>query len=654
MNTKLLTAGLCLLLSLECLAQRYKLQSPDKNITIEITAGDGLQWSARLGALQVIAPTAIALFANGQNLVGTKSKIIKKSTDKVEQSFEPAIGYKNAVVDDKFNQLSLALASGLSLDFRAYNDGVAYRFRTDLSDELLIDSEVINLSFPTGTTSLFPQEETLYSHYERTYLPTQLDTLSKGSFCSLPVLFDINGKAKVVMSESDLHDYPGLFLEANGAGQLNAKFQKYILETKPNEESSPDRNEIIVKEADYIAKTTGTRSFAWRTFVISDDDRELIASELNLKVASTSDTQDFSWVRPGRVAWDWYNANNIYGVDFKSGINTDTYKYYIDFASKYGIEYVILDEGWTKSTTEILESNPDIDIPALISYGQEKGVDLILWVLWKPLNENMTAILDRYQSWGAKGIKVDFMQRADQYMVNSYEQIAKACAERQLLVDYHGAFKPAGLRRMYPNVISYEGVKGNENNKWSADANPEHNVTLPFIRMVAGPMDYTPGAVRNANQGNFRISHFRPMSLGTRCHQVAMYAIYESPLQMYCDAPSAYLKEEETISFISQFPSSWEETRVLEAKVGDYVMIARRNGEKWYIGAMTDYTARELTVDLSFLGEGSYQLEIMQDGVNADMFAEDYKKSTIEATPATQLKIKLAGGGGWAAIVSKK
>ena len=315
---------------------------------------------------------------------------------------------------------------------------------------------------------------------------------------------------------------------------------------------------------------------------------------------------------------------------------------------------MILDEGWTKSTTEILDSNPNIDITELITYANERNVDLILWVLWKPLDDNMDEILDKYQKWGAKGIKVDFMQRADQYMVSSYEEIAKACAERKMLVDFHGAFKPAGLRRAYPNVISYEGVKGNENNKWSTDISPEHNVTLPFIRMAAGPMDFTPGAVRNAMPGNYRINFNRPMSLGTRCHQVAMYAVYESPLQMYCDAPSAYLKEEETIFFISQFPSVWDETVVLDAKVSDYIAVARRNGEKWYIGAMTDWTARELNLDFSFLPDGDFELQLMKDGPNCDKFAEDYQKETLSVTNQTQLKIQLASGGGWAGIISTK
>ncbi|MEQ8243912.1 glycoside hydrolase family 97 catalytic domain-containing protein, partial [Fulvivirga sp.] len=349
-----------------------------------------------------------------------------------------------------------------------------------------------------------------------------------------------------------------------------------------------------------------------------------------------------------------YNANNIYGVDFKAGLNTATYKYYIDFATKNNIEYVILDEGWTKSTTEILEYSPDIDVPELIKYGKEKGVEIILWVLWKPLDENLTEILETYKSWGVKGIKVDFMQRNDQYMVSSYERIAKECARLELLVDFHGAFKPSGLRRKYPNVINYEGVKGSENNKWSADITPEHNVTIPFIRMAAGPMDYTPGTMVNKQLDNYSISFDRPMSLGTRAHQVAMYVVYEAPLQMMCESPSRYYEEQETVDFITQIPTTWDETVVLEGSVGNYIAVARRKADKWYIGAMTDWDARELELDLSFLGEGEYTMEVFKDGINADRFAEDYTIETLTVKKDNKVTAQLSSGGGWSAIIEKE
>jgi alpha-glucosidase len=378
-----------------------------------------------------------------------------------------------------------------------------------------------------------------------------------------------------------------------------------------------------------------------------------VESNLTYQLARPQAINNTDWIKPGKVAWDWYNANNIYGVDFESGLNTATYKYYLDFASKNGIEYVILDEGWTKSTTEILDFNPDIDVPELIRYGKEKGVDLILWVLWKPLDANLDQILETYKSWGVKGVKVDFMQRNDQYMVSSYERIAKKCAELELLVDFHGAFKPSGLRRVYPNVINYEGVKGSENNKWSSDITPQHNVTIPFIRMAAGPMDYTPGAMSNEHLKNYKTSFERPMSIGTRAHQVAMYVVYEAPLQMMCESPSRYYKEQESVDFIVQIPTLWDETVVLHGSIGNYIAVARRKGDNWYLGAMTNSTARELDFDLSFLQEGTYKMEVFKDGVNAGRFAEDYAIETAEVNRNSKVSAKMAEGGGWTAIISK-
>src|SRR5690554_424118 len=416
---------------------------------------------------------------------------------------------------------------------------------------------------------------------------------------------------------------------------------------------SEDRNQVL-SYTDYIAKTQGERNFPWRVAVISDTDAGLIDSQLVWLLSRDNQLDDSAWIRPGRIAWDWYNANNLFDVDFKSGINTQTYKYYIDFASDYGLEYVILDEGWTKSTTNLLEMNPDIDVHELVRYGNSKNVKIILWALWGPLDNDYQNILETYGEWGVAGIKTDFMQRSDQYMVNFYEKIAREAAKHKVLVNYHGGFKPAGLRRAYPNVMTYEGVKGNENNKWSADITPEHTVTLPFIRMVAGPMDFTPGSMVNAQPANFNISHHRPMSMGTRAHQVAMYAVYESALQMYCESPSTYYREHETTDFITAFPSVWDETKVLAAEIGNYVIVARRSGKQWFIGAMTDSTAREFTIDFSFLDKGNYKLDYFRDGVNTENYAQDYKREQRDIKSGDSMNIKLAAGGGWAAILTPK
>ncbi|MDX1285439.1 MAG: glycoside hydrolase family 97 catalytic domain-containing protein, partial [Draconibacterium sp.] len=459
--------------------------------------------------------------------------------------------------------------------------------------------------------------------------------------------------------ETALHDYPGMFVRGNGSTTMDAIFPKYVLKAV-DAKYGPDRHQKLVEQADYIVQVSGKRDYPWRVFMISDDDRTFVESSLTYQLAKPQAIENIDWVKPGKVAWDWYNANNIKGVDFKSGFNTKTYKYYIDFASENGIEYVILDEGWTKSTTEITECNPNLDVEELIRYGNEKNVGIILWVLWKPLNEDLTGILETYAKWGAKGIKTDFMQRNDQYMVNSYEEIAKECARLKMLVDFHGAFKPSGLRRTYPNVINVEGVKGAECNKWSDGITPKHNVTIPFIRMAAGPMDYTPGSMINYVPGslenkknNFPIRFDVPASQGTRAHQVAMFVVYEAPLQMLCESPSIYMDEQETVDFLTQIPTTWDETVVLKGEIGEYIAVARRKGETWYIGAMTNWDARELELDLSFLGAGTYKMEVYKDGVNADRFGEDYKIETADVSGSSKITATMQTGGGWTAIISK-
>ena len=387
--------------------------------------------------------------------------------------------------------------------------------------------------------------------------------------------------------------------------------------------------------------------------IITEKDEDLVKSELIYKLAPENVLQETDWIKPGKVAWDWWNANNIYGVDFEAGVNNNTYKYYIDFASKYGLEYIILDEGWYV-LDNIMQLEKDIDVQELVDYGKEKNVEIILWVVWKALDDKLTEALDQFEKWGIKGIKIDFMQRDDQWMVNFYEKIASECAKRKLLVDYHGAYKPSGLNRKYPNVISYEGLKGMENCKWSAQPDPELNVTLPFIRMVAGAMDYTPGAMINATKENFSIVFTEPMSPGTRCHQLGMYVVFESPLQMLSDNPSNYYREPECMEFLEAVPSVWDDTKVLKGKVADYIAIARRSGDSWYVGAMTDWDARTLELDLNFLPEGNYKMKIWKDGINADKHAADFAMEEMVVTSTSTVKAKMASGGGWVAIITKE
>lgn len=633
-------------------SQTQTLFSPDENIKIEISLSDEIIWSVSYQDKTIVENCSIALELENQ-ILGQNPNLIETKNNIVDQIIEPIVSHKTAKIQDHYKELILSFKEDYKLIFRAYNDGVAYKFSTGIGKEVIVKSEKMEIELPKESTTFFPEEESLYSHYERYYKKMILKDIQPKQFCSLPVLFQTPEDVNLLITEADLYDYPCMFLFGNEQGVLNAKFPKVVKEAI-NLPEYPDRSQIITLEEDYIAKTSGTRDFPWRVFIITPEDKNLIENNLVFQLSRPLALENTDWIRAGKVAWDWWNANNIYGVDFESGINTETYQYYIDFASEYDLEYIILDEGWSKSTTELTGTIPEIDLPKLIAYGKEKNVGIILWVLWRHLDKDLENILDLYQAWGVKGIKVDFMQRADQEVVKFYERVAKAAAKRALLVDFHGAFKPSGLRRAYPNILSYEGVNGLEQCKWSDRLTPAHNVTLPFIRMVAGPMDYTPGAMDNAQEENYAIRFTRPMSLGTRCHQLAMYVIYESPLQMLSDNPSNYYKEPECTAFISKIPVIWEETKVLEGEVGEYVLIARRNGDNWYIGGMTNWEERSFQIDLSFLEEGMYQMEIMQDGNNAKKDARDYQKKSLEVNRDTSIDVKMTIGGGWAAILEKR
>jgi alpha-glucosidase len=440
-----------------------------------------------------------------------------------------------------------------------------------------------------------------------------------------------------------------MWLKGAGPCKLSGVWPQYPAEEK----LIRDRDLYVTTVKDYIARTGGTRSFPWRTFVISPTDGGLLESTLVYQLGAPTRIQDTEWIKPGKVAWDWWNDNNIYGVGFRAGINMETYKYYIDFASKNGLQYVILDEGWYK-LGNVLDVVPGLDIKALCEYGKSRNVGVILWVVWKTFQDQMDKALEMYSEWGVKGVKVDFMQRDDQKMVNFYYEAARKTAEHHMLIDFHGSYKPDGLNRTYPNALTREGVKGLENNKWSLDITPKHDVTLPFTRMVAGPMDFTPGSMVNKEKGDFRIVYTRPESQGTRVHQMALYVVFESPLQMLADSPSNYLKEQECTDFISKVPVVWDDIKVLEAKVGDYLLIARRSGKEWFIGGLTNWDPREFHLDLSFLEKGSYVIDIFQDGINADRFAQDYKHTTIDAEQSSVMVIPLAPGGGWVAKITPK
>lgn len=629
-------------------SKEYKLTSPDGRIVVTINSGADLTWTASYNGVRIINATRTGMVLKSNIILGENETVKKAVPGNLDQVLIPVVSYKDSRIRDNCNTLLLTFKSGLSVNFRAYNDGFAYRFETSLKDTIIIKNEISDLQFPSGSYTWFPYESGFMSHNENTFTYSALDTIQKKHLASLPTLFIANG-INVLITESDIEDYPGMWLRGGGSGKMTGTWPAYPAE----ERLKSDRNLYVTRTEDYIAKTAGTRTFPWRVFVVSENDGGLIESNMVFKLAAPNRLKETSWIKPGHVAWDWWNANNIYGVDFRAGLNTDTYKYYIDFASRNGIEYVILDEGWYK-LGNVLDVAADFDIPELCRYAESKNVGIILWVVWKSFYDKIDEALDQYQKWGVKGVKVDFMQRDDQKMVDFYYLAARKTAEHHMIIDFHGSYKPDGLGRTYPNALTREGVKGMEHSKWSKDVSPEHDVTLPFTRMVAGPMDYTPGAMINMERANFQPIFNRPESQGTRVHQMALYVVFESPLQMLADNPSNYIREQECTDFIVRVPVVWDYLKVLQAKVGDYLLLARQSGKDWFVAALTDWSPRTLDADLSFLGTGDFTMEIFQDGINADRFAQDYKHIKTDVKSGDKIKINLAPGGGWVAKISPK
>ncbi|MBR5082932.1 MAG: glycoside hydrolase family 97 protein [Bacteroidales bacterium] len=654
---KLLLSAL-LVLSVSTFAQKqYTLQSPDKDITVTVETGEQLTYSVTHGNTCVLAPSAIGMKLTNGTQLGQKPVVKSAKTRSVNQSVEAPF-YKRAQIPEIYEELTLTFKGNYKVVFRAYDEGVAYRFETDLRKQIIIENETADFNFDADYQGLIPYvnarkgegdfiNQQFYNSFENTYTHTALSKMEPERLAFLPVLVELKDGKKAVITEADLEDFPGLYLRnENGKNGFTAVHAGY---PKTREQGGHNNLQWIVKEREnYIAKTNGKRTFPWRCMVISENDKELADSNLVYLLGAPSRVEDVSWIQPGKVAWDWWNAWNIYGVDFKAGINNDTYKYYIDFASQYGIEYVILDEGWAvNKQADLFQVVPEIDIQELVDYGAERNVGIVLWVGYAAIDKDMEHVCQHYSDMGVKGFKVDFMDGDDQMIVDFYYRMAETAAKYELFVDFHGAYKPTGLHRTYPNVLNHEGVYGLEQAKWDNESDLVVNeVTIPFIRMVAGPMDYTQGAMKNANKNNFAAIYTEPMSQGTRCRQLAEYVIFESPFNMLCDSPSNYLNEDECTQFIANVPTTWDETIVLDGKVGEYLVIARRKDFRWYVGAITNWEERDMYLDLSVLPNfGAKSGRIFRDGPNANRVAKDYVAEQIQVM-GNKVKFHLAKGGG--------
>ncbi len=625
--------------------KKFTLASPDKTIQVNISIGDSITYAVTLDGKELMTAAPIAFQTSAdKNAQWKVSKALPTSKDEL---LKPVVQQKTAELRDQYNQLHVDFANGLSLEWRAYDNGIAWHWITNHKVDYTVLKEQALFGLEANGRAWYPQEDGFFSHNERQYKNYRIDSIDDKKLASLPALFDVKG-TKLLITESSLFNYAGMWLRGKGNGQLQAVFPNYPSAKK----ITSDRDEQVSSREDFIARVNGPQAFPWRIVMIARNDKDILTNQLPYQLGRPA-TGDYSWVKPGKVQWDWWHYNNIYGVDFRAGINNDTYKYYIDFAAKYGIEYVLLDEGWC-DTRDLMKQAPGINVEELARYARQKKVDLLLWTSWLVLDKQLDTALKVFAQWGIKGIKVDFMQRDDQDMVNYYEKVSKAAAAHHMLVDFHGAYKPTGWLRTYPNVMTSEGVLGNEISKFAGSIDPEHTTTIPFTRMAAGPMDFTPGGMLNAQKNAWAAVPGEPLTLGTRCNQLAMYVIYESPLQMLCDMPTHYYREPEAMEFLKAVPSVWANTVPLHAKVGDYVAIARQaaNGD-WFVGAMTDWTPRELALDLSFLPEGKYRMQLWKDGPNADRNAKDCAVETINVDRTSKLTMKLAKGGGYVARITK-
>lgn len=623
-------------------ANSYTIKSPDERIVVNVDTESNTTYSVEFDGKEVLAPSSISMTFDNGTVIGRNMRVkdVERSTQDV--ILTPVIYQKSDKIRDHYNEMVLN-ADNYRLIFRVYDDGLAYRFSTNFGGRVKVLSEEVTYNFPEDYNTLFPEERTILSAQQPLFKPMKLSEIPNEHFCSTPMLVKVDNATRIFISESDLESYPGMFLRKQGKQELAGKFAAYSLE-----EEAKGRQIFPIKRADYIAEVDGTRNYPWRAMIVTDNDANLVTNQLIYKLAPEAEG-DYSWVRPGKIAWDWYNARILTGVDFKCGINNDTYKYFIDFASKYNIEYVVIDDGWSEPW-DVTKVIPEIDVEELVAYGKKRDVELILWVSWAPFRDKMDEAFEQFSEWGIKGIKMDFMNRDDQAMVDFYYEVARKAAEHKIFLNLHGAYKPTGWIRTFPHILTSEGVAGLENHKWGSFVTPKHNVTLPFTRMVAGPMDYTPGSMMNLHEEDHKIWFNLPASVGTRCHQLGMYVVYESPLQMLADSPSNYYKEPSCMEFLSQVPVVWNETRVLEASVGEYVVVARRNGNTWYIGGLVGEEGQEFEIELDFI-DGNKTLTYWEDGVNVDLNANDFIRRTKKVKKGDTISIKMYDGGGYAAII---
>ncbi|MEX6686822.1 glycoside hydrolase family 97 protein [Danxiaibacter flavus] len=633
------------------------LYSPDSLIKVHLAISNKCSYAIFYNGQPLMLPSAIDLELGDGTRLSSHLEKLKISSRSIHEEIISPVPEKRRHIPDVYNELTVHAGDKFSIIFRAYNDGVAYRIATKFKDSIVIKSERAEFNFTAQTNAYYPEvkkrnnQDIYHTSFEEPYQYKPLDSISNKILAFSPVLVVPSTGPKVCITESDLEDYPGMFIAGTGSNSLRGGFAPY-----PKKEVilKGEYSQVYVSEReDYIANTKGTRSFPWRVLMIAPHDKDLPANDLVYRLASPSKVKDVSWVRPGKATDEWIITENLFNVPFRSGINTATYKYYIDFAKRFGFDRIMMDAGWSDNN-DLFAVTPSLNMDEIAAYAKQQGVGLSMWTLAMTLDKQLEPALQQFKKWGVDFIMTDFIDRDDQKAVQFYYKIAEACARHQIMIMFHGAFKPAGFNRTYPNAITREAVLGSEYNIWSDKANPRHNLLLPFIRMTAGPMDYEPGMLDNGTEKTFRPIAEKVMSLGTRCQQLAMFVVYDSPMQFFAGNPSQGLLEPQFMELLGSIPTVWDTTIVLEGRVGEHIVTARRKNNDWYIGAMTNMHEKTFVIPLDFLDNRIYNATICEDGVNADRYASDYKLYSKEVSSNDSLTIKMAPGGGYMVRLKRK
>ncbi|WP_426294707.1 glycoside hydrolase family 97 protein [Dyadobacter endophyticus] len=648
---KLLLLNILLLFLTRAHAQATReIASPNGTIRLVAYVHDQLRYSVYFRGRLIVSPSEIDLvLTDGRKLSGGLAKP-QFSERNVSETIISPVPEKRIRIPDRYKELKITLRNAFAVIFRVYDDGVAYRIATSFPGDITVRSETAAFRFPANHPVYFPEVappsnmDIYHTGFEEPYTVKPLESISSKSLFFSPVLVAPDDSPKIGITESDLEDYPGMFLTGSAEKALLGQFAPYPAEETETKELYSTR--YVSKRADFLAKTKGTRAFPWRVLIIAPEDKDLPGNDLVYRLASPSRVQDVSWIKPGKATDEWIITSNIFNVPFKSGINTATYKYYIDFAKRFGFERIMMDAGWSDNN-DLFKINPDIQMEEIVAYAKSKGIGISMWTLALTLDKQLEPALEQFSKWGVDFIMTDFINRDDQKAVQFFYKVAEACARHKIMLMFHGAFKPAGFNRTFPHAIAREAVLGSEYNMWSAEATPDHNVLLAFIRMLGGPLDYEPGMLNNATAKGFHAMPENVMSLTTRTQQLAMFVVYESPIQFFAGNPSQGLNEPAFMELLGSIPTVWDTTRILDARLGDYVVTARKKGSDWYIGALNDSTARELSIPLGFLPPGNYNATICEDGVNADRYPADYRLSEATLNSRDSLKIRMAPGGGY-------